>query len=96
MTGERTARLHELERRLGYRFADLGLLDRALTHASRANEEGSSGPGDNEPLEFLGDAVLGLVGLAPRGRGGLPSARIGARADRDATPRGRGAVADHD
>jgi ribonuclease III len=61
VTEERTARLHELERRLGYRFADLGLLDRALTHASRANEEGSSGPGDNEPLEFLGDAVLGFV-----------------------------------
>lgn len=61
MTPERTDRLHELERRLGYHFGDLDLLDRALTHASRANEEGSSGEGDNEPLEFLGDAVLGLV-----------------------------------
>jgi ribonuclease-3 len=61
VSGERAERLHELERRLGYRFADLGLLDRALTHASRAHEEGSSGRGDNEPLEFLGDAVLGLV-----------------------------------
>jgi ribonuclease-3 len=61
VTGERADRLHELERRLGYRFGDLDLLDRALTHASRAHEEGSSGGGDNEPLEFLGDAVLGLV-----------------------------------
>ena len=61
MTGDREERLHDLERRLGYRLADLGLLDRALTHASRANEDMSPGAGDNEPLEFLGDSVLGLV-----------------------------------
>lgn len=61
MTNEREEALHDLERRLGYRFADLGLLDRALTHASRANEEPSPGRGDNEALEFLGDAVLELV-----------------------------------
>ncbi len=61
MTDEREEALHDLERRLGYRFADLGLLDRALTHASRANEEPSPGRGDNEALEFLGDAVLDLV-----------------------------------
>ncbi|MEE8218358.1 MAG: ribonuclease III domain-containing protein, partial [Vicinamibacteria bacterium] len=61
MTTEREEALHDLERRLGYRFADLDLLDRALTHASRANEEPSPGRGDNEALEFLGDAVLELV-----------------------------------
>ncbi len=61
MTDEREETLRDLERRLGYRFADLGLLDRALTHASRANEEPSPGRGDNEALEFLGDAVLELV-----------------------------------
>ncbi len=61
MTDKREEALHDLERRLGYRFADLGLLDRALTHASRANEEPSPGRGDNEALEFLGDAVLELV-----------------------------------
>ena len=61
MTGDREEQLHALERRLGYRFADPGLLDRALTHASRAHEEGTSGTGDNEALEFLGDSVLGLV-----------------------------------
>ncbi len=61
MTNEREEALHDLERRLGYRFADLDLLDRALTHASRANEEPSPGRGDNEALEFLGDAVLELV-----------------------------------
>ncbi|MCG6924689.1 MAG: ribonuclease III [Acidobacteria bacterium] len=61
MTGERAEQLHRLERRLGYHFADLDLLDRALTHASHANEDVSPAAGDNEPLEFLGDSVLGLV-----------------------------------
>lgn len=61
MNEERVSRLHSLEQRLGHRFADLALLDRALTHASRANEE-PRGPGrHNEPLEFLGDSVLGFV-----------------------------------
>jgi ribonuclease-3 len=61
VTGEREKQLRGLERRLGYHFADLGLLDRALTHASHANEDLSPVAGDNEPLEFLGDSVLGLV-----------------------------------
>jgi len=51
--------LHALEGRLGHRFEDVGLLDQAVTHASHANER--PGIGDNETLEFLGDAVLGLV-----------------------------------
>jgi ribonuclease-3 len=38
---------------------DLGLLERALTHRSWAFENGAVQP--NERLEFLGDAVLGLV-----------------------------------
>jgi ribonuclease-3 len=50
-----------LERRLGYRFRDRGLLEHALTHKSRAQEDASGGMLDNESLEFLGDAVLGLV-----------------------------------
>ena len=61
MTGEREERLRALETRLGYRFADLALLDRALTHASLANETAALHRADNEALEFLGDAVLGLV-----------------------------------
>ena len=61
MTGEREERLRALERRLGYRFADLTLLDRALTHASLANEEAALHRADNEALEFLGDSVLGMV-----------------------------------
>jgi len=58
---EREGRLHQLEQRVGYRFRDLGLLDRALTHASLANESLDPDVADNEPLEFLGDAVLGMV-----------------------------------
>jgi ribonuclease III len=50
-----------LERRLGYRFRDPGLLEHALTHTSRANEDVSGGVVDNESLEFLGDAVLGFA-----------------------------------
>ena len=48
-----------------YKFNDPGLLTLALTHSSLAyenNPEGTHNPGnDNERLEFLGDAVLGLV-----------------------------------
>jgi ribonuclease-3 len=49
----------------GYTFKDHGLLTLALTHSSLAyesNPERTPDPGsDNERLEFLGDAVLGLV-----------------------------------
>lgn len=44
---------------LGHRFADRGLLERALTHRSCRAEQQSCA--HNEQLEFLGDAVLGLV-----------------------------------
>lgn len=50
----------ELESRLGYRFSDIRLLTRALTHRSRGSEEAAD-TGDNEQLEFLGDSVLGFV-----------------------------------
>ncbi len=45
------------QERLGYGFRDAGLLRIALRHASSANHRRES----NERLEFLGDAVLGLV-----------------------------------
>jgi ribonuclease-3 len=48
-----------LESRLGYRFRDGARLAAALVHRSWANERGQ--PEHNERLEFLGDAVLGLV-----------------------------------
>ncbi len=50
----------DLERRIGYVFDDRALLVRALSHRSYANEKGPD-VDDNEVLEFLGDAVLGLV-----------------------------------
>ena len=45
------------ETRIGYRFRDRTLLRRCLTHSSSAETRLDS----NERLEFLGDAVLGLV-----------------------------------
>ncbi len=51
----------ELQARIEYRFRDRGLLEHALTHKSRAAEDATGGVADNESLEFLGDAVLGLV-----------------------------------
>lgn len=50
-----------LEEKLGYAFRDAKLLEHALTHSSYANEHRESGLSSNERLEFLGDAVLGLV-----------------------------------
>ncbi len=48
------AALTALQQRLGYRFGQPDLLQRALTHRS-------FGADHNERLEFLGDAVLGLA-----------------------------------
>jgi ribonuclease-3 len=46
---------------LGHEFHDLALLRDAVTHKSLANERPRLAPRDNERLEFLGDAVLGMV-----------------------------------
>ena len=48
------SRLDALQQRIGHRFSDPALLERALTHRS-------FGADHNERLEFLGDAVLSLV-----------------------------------
>ena len=58
---DETRDLSALEERLGYRFREPAILDRALTHRSRANEDASGSTIDNESLEFLGDAVLGFA-----------------------------------
>lgn len=52
--------LEVLEERLGYVFKDRTLLVQALTHRSYVNECEEDAV-DNQRLEFLGDAVLGLV-----------------------------------
>ncbi len=57
----------DLEAALGYGFANPQLLLCALTHRSLVNErtlegtEEDGAAGDNERMEFLGDAVLGVV-----------------------------------
>jgi len=48
------SRLAALQSRLGYRFSDETLLERALRHRSYGSDH-------NERLEFLGDAVLSLA-----------------------------------
>jgi len=65
--------LAELEVALGHEFTRRELLVHALTHRSLSNERAANeragapgqttngAAGDNERLEFLGDAVLGLV-----------------------------------
>jgi ribonuclease-3 len=54
------ADLGAFQKRLRYQFADIGLLRLALTHPSVAHEGGRAAR-HNQRLEFLGDAVLGLV-----------------------------------
>jgi len=74
----------DLERRLGHRFHDSTLLERALTHSSYANEHP---PRDhNEALAFVGDAALGLV-VAERLFAEDPQAPVGVL-----TPRRAGLV----
>ncbi|MDP3953225.1 MAG: ribonuclease III [bacterium] len=53
--------LEKLQKRIGFTFQNKGLLEEALTHRSYLNENPSWAPGNNERLEFLGDAVLELV-----------------------------------
>jgi ribonuclease-3 len=57
------AELATLEVKLGHRFTHSELLRRALTHSSLASETraGNAPLVDNEQMEFLGDAVLGMV-----------------------------------
>jgi ribonuclease-3 len=61
-----------LEQTLGVRFADRDLLTLALVHSSYLNENPEDFPESNERLEFLGDALIGLV-VAHRLYGDYPS-----------------------
>jgi len=53
--------LDQLQEVMGVTFLDVGLLQRALTHASYVNENPDWMWGDNERLEYLGDAVIDFV-----------------------------------
>ncbi|UCC57342.1 MAG: ribonuclease III [Gammaproteobacteria bacterium] len=61
--------LADLAKKLGYQFADLNILQQALTHRS-------VGSRNNERLEFLGDAMLGFV-IADELYARYPQAREG-------------------
>src|ERR1039457_4021477 len=69
VSGTEFAELAPLERELGHSFAHPKLLMQALTHRSQSYELAMETPGglddgprtDHERLEFLGDAILGLV-----------------------------------
>jgi ribonuclease III len=52
--------ISELEKNIGYAFANPLLCQQALRHRSFVNEQAESTLADNERLEFLGDAVLSL------------------------------------
>jgi ribonuclease III len=64
-----------LEERIGYRFADKALLERALTHIS-ALAGGATRVNSYQRLEFLGDHVLGLV-ISDMLYGAFPKANEG-------------------
>src|SRR3989344_5712640 len=53
--------LSDLEKDLGISFINKDYLQQALTHRSYLNENPNSRLGQNEPLDFRGDAVLELV-----------------------------------
>jgi ribonuclease III len=67
VNNEAATSLDSLEEILKYKFADRGLLERAITHRSWAHEQVSPASQEearrlhNEAFEFLGDSVLGLI-----------------------------------
>jgi ribonuclease-3 len=58
MTGQALAELEEI---VGHSFANRSLLERAVTHSSAAGDSAEPASVDNERLEFLGDAILGML-----------------------------------
>ncbi|HUW70712.1 MAG TPA: ribonuclease III [bacterium] len=60
---DRLEALAAFQRLVRFKFKNVSLLNRALTHRSCVNENPQTS-GNNERLEFLGDAVLGLVTAA--------------------------------
>src|ERR1035437_1208402 len=61
-----------LEERIGYKFADKALLERAVTHIS-ALAGGATPAHSYQRLGFLGDHVLGLVIFDMLSRAGSPT-----------------------
>lgn len=90
---QRAIAVEALMAKLGYDFADAGLLERALTHSSVSDVGGHNAPRDNERLEFLGDRVLGLLVADrlvldfPEADEGRLSARLHSLVDKNACAR---------
>jgi ribonuclease III len=61
LDGQDERDLRFLEETLGFAFRDRGVLRQALTHSSFINESPGDPTGDNQRLEFLGDAILDFV-----------------------------------
>jgi ribonuclease III len=74
--------LRALEDRLGHRFRDPALLERALTHASYTNEHPPAAHG--EALALVGDAALSLV-VAEHLYATGPETTVGVLTERRAT-----------
>lgn len=55
------SRLDELQSTLGFTFSDPAILGQAFTHTSYAYENQGGQGGDNQTMEFLGDAVLNMI-----------------------------------
>lgn len=53
--------LKEFENKIKYEFNNIEILEKSLTHSSYSNEDKVCSKTNNERLEFLGDAVLGVV-----------------------------------
>lgn len=53
--------LDKLEKTIDYKFRNRNLLEEALVHSSVLNENNTPGIVSNERLEYLGDAVVGLI-----------------------------------
>ena len=58
---DRKKHLKELQKSLKYRFRDISLLDAALTAPSYRGRNSDTVKSDNQRLEFLGDAVYGIL-----------------------------------
>lgn len=52
--------LKEFENNINYKFNNIEILEKSLTHSSYSNEDKQYSKVNNERLEFLGDAVLGV------------------------------------
>lgn len=57
---DRVLQVASFQETLGYKFSDLRLLNKALTHKSYVNEKNESLK-HNERFEFLGDSVLDII-----------------------------------